>query len=149
MSLTPYFYPSALNTWDPFDVYPTSTRSLSNLRNEAVQPLAPLMSADLIESDSDYNIHVDMPGVENLQINTDNQLLTIEAERKIQHEQQSDIAHTLKRSYGKVKRRLRIPYNADVDRATAKYKDGVLTVNIPKKTEGAIQRKKLTIEWDC
>ena len=38
-------------------------------RNEAVQTLTPLMSADLIESPTDFHVHVDMPGVENLEVN--------------------------------------------------------------------------------
>lgn len=146
MSLTPYFNPTSLTTWDPYDLYPASSRSLVNLRNEAVQPLAPLMSADLIESENDFHIHIDIPGVENLQVNTDHQMLTIEADRKIRHEEQTDIAHTLERSYGKVRRRLRIPVNADVDRATAKYRDGVLTVSLPKKSEEGTKRRKLTVE---
>ncbi len=154
MSLTPYF--GGTSALDPFNndwsLWPTTfnsssvgSQSLSRLRNEAVQPLAPLMSVDFIESENDYNIHVDIPGVENLDINTDNQTLTIEADRKVAHEEDTDIAHTRERSYGKVRRRIRIPGNGDVVQATAKYKNGVLTVSIPKKPDEAGGKRKINI----
>lgn len=156
MALRPYIRPSGvLTSWeDPFydplstffdtSLVPT-TQSLSRLRNEATQPLTPLMSADLVESENDFHLHVDLPGVENLEINTDNQVLSISAERKLQHEQDTAVTHTRERSYGKVTRRLRIPANGDLDHATAKYRDGVLNVVIPKR-EQPVSGKKINIE---
>lgn len=114
---------------------------LTELRQEAVRPLAPLMSADLIESENDFHVHVDLPGAENIDINTDNNFLTITADRKVRHEIDSDIAHTVERSFGKVKRRLPIPGNADVENAKAKFRDGVLTVTFPKKAPSAPTKK--------
>jgi len=156
MALRPYFQPAgALTTWqDPFldplntffdtSLIPTS-QSLTRLRNEATQPLTPLMSADLIESENDYHLHVDLPGVENLEINTDNQILSISAERKIQHEQDTAVTHSRERSFGKVSRRIRVPLNGDLDRANAKYRDGVLNVAIPKR-EQPVSGKKINVE---
>jgi HSP20 family protein len=103
------------------------------------------MSADLVESETDFLVTVDMPGVENFEINTDNQVLTISAERKIQHERDSYITHTSERSYGKVRRRLQLPFNADADRAVASYRNGVLSVSIPKR-EPSQQAKRINIE---
>lgn len=118
--------------------------TLSRLRNEAIQPLTGLMSADLIETDSDFQVHVDMPGAENLDISVDNGVLSISAERKVSHERDTDIAHTVERSYGRVQRRVALPSNADGDRATAKYQNGVLTVTMPKKEPS--KRARLRIE---
>ena len=124
---------------------PAQQNRLQELRQEAVRPLAPLMSADLIESENDFHVHVDLPGVENIDINTDNNFLTISADRKVLHEMDSDIAHTVERSFGKVNRRLPIPRNADVDNAKAKFRDGVLTVTFPKK-EPSAPVKKLRVD---
>jgi HSP20 family protein len=121
---------------------PSGTQNrLQELRQEAIRPLAPLMSADLIESENDFHVHVDLPGVENIDINTDNNFLTITADRKVLHEIDSDVAHTVERSSGKVKRRLPIPRNADVEHAKAKFRDGVLTVTFPKKEPSAPAKK--------
>jgi HSP20 family protein len=158
MALRPYDYYSAY----PSYAYPSSElmpygwgdrdlslfaqprQELARLRNEAVQPLAPLMSADLIESENDFHVHVDLPGAENLDISVDNGMLTISAEKKIMHEKDTDITHTVERSYGKVKRRVALPPNADADRASAKYRDGVLTISMPKREPSS--RAKLRIE---
>lgn len=118
---------------------------VGGVSNEVVQPLAPLMSADLIEQENDYQIHVDIPGVENLEITTEGNYLTITADRNVKHEQDSAVAHTVERSYGKVRRRLLIPSNANADAARAQFRDGVLTVTLPK-TEPSAPPKKLTIE---
>ena len=102
-----------------------------------------LLSTDLIESDSDFHVHVDMPGVESIDIDASNGVLTISADKKIMHEIDTDIAHRVERSVGKVRRRLPLPSNADLDNATAKFVDGVLTVTVPKKSGS--QAKKLAI----
>lgn len=162
MSLTPYDsefgmvepYNPTFNRWGwgmtPFmgamsNVIPYQQNRLKSLRQEAVGPLTPLMSADLIEAENEFHVHVDLPGVENIDINTDNNFLTITADRKVLHEIDNDIAHTVERSFGKVKRRLPIPKNADVDNAKAKFRDGVLTVTFPKK-EPSASIKKLRID---
>ena len=150
MSLRPYGQSVAIT---PFgEDYESTTnrilaetsRELAKLRQQALQPLAPLMSADLIESEKDFHVHVDIPGAENLEITVDHGILTISAERKLKHEIDNDIAHTVERSHGKVKRRLSIPANVNSDHATATYKDGVLSVTMPK-TADSNKRKKLTI----
>lgn len=144
-SLGGYHAPTSdLVPWSDYSVGTERRGELARLRNEAVQPLTPLMSADLIESENDFHVHVDLPGVENLEISVDNGILSISAERKVLHEIDNDIAHTVERSYGKVKRRVVLPNNADGDRATAKYKDGVLSVSLPKKEPS--KRTKLNIE---
>lgn len=130
--------------FDDTQVLPGITRELAKLRYQTLQQLAPLMSADLIESDNDYHVHVDIPGAENLDISIDGGVLTISAERKGKHDMDNDIAHTVERSMGKVKRRLGLPRNADGDKAKATYKDGVLTVSMPKTLESR-KRVKLAI----
>eukprot|EP01039_Chlorochromonas_danica_P011065 gene11065-12324_t len=144
-SLEGYYAPANdLVPWSDYSVGTQRRGELARLRNEAVQPLAPLMSADLIESDNDFHVHIDLPGAENLEMSVDNGILSISAQRKVLHEMDNDIVHTVERSYGKVKRRVVLPSNADADRATAKYKDGVLSVSMPKKEPS--KRTKLNIE---
>jgi HSP20 family protein len=99
------------------------------------------MAADLIETDTDFHIHADLPGVENLDISVKDGHLLMKAERKITHEVDTDLVHSVERSYGKVQRQILLPENADGDKAFAKYKNGVLTVSIPKKAAGPAARK--------
>lgn len=105
----------------------------------------PLIPADLIESENDFQVYADLPGAENLDISMENGILSISAERKeVLHDKDNDIAHTVERRYGKVNRRMVLPSNAESDRATARYKDGVLSISMPKKDVS--NRKKLNIE---
>jgi HSP20 family protein len=144
-------YPAATpwSTWgggvvNPYSVMLLNNQNrLGNLNREVVQPMTQLMSADIIESETDFHVHVDMPGVENIDVQIDSGYLTIAADRRIMHERDSDIAHTVERSFGKVKRRLPLPSNADVDNARARFVDGVLTVSFPKTESSHV--KKLVI----
>lgn len=52
--------------------------------------------------------------------------------------------HHTERSHFFMKRSLRLPETADMDSASAAYKDGVLTVTVPKR-EVTVQKKKLAI----
>lgn len=97
-----------------------------------MKSLLPLTHADLIESENDYHVVVDMPGVEDLNVNIDNNYLDISAEKKKLTTTDTDIYHTTERSFGKVRRRLLLPTNINADQVQATYKDGVLRVVIPK-----------------
>ena len=150
MSLTP-FVQGFNQDWgltDPyanqFDTLTQPSRFNRGFRREISKPLAPLMAADLIETDTDFHIHADLPGVENLDISVKDGFLLMKAERKITHEVDTDLVHSFERSYGKVSRQIILPDNADGDKAAAKYKNGVLTVSIPKRVSGPAARK-LTI----
>lgn len=120
--------------------------SSERVRNEAFQPLAPLLSADLIEKENEFQFHIDIPGVENLEITAEGNYITISADRKVMHENNTDVVHTVERSYGKVRRRLLAPKNANVDEARARFVDGVLTVSMPKKEVTTSQKKQINIE---
>lgn len=139
-----------LNSWQIVDPF-RDEQSVFRLdpfkrqfRNEITKPLAPLMSADLIESENDYHVHVDLPGVEDLDISIKDRVLCMKAERKAAHEVETDVVHSFERSYGKVQRQIHLPANADVDRAQAKFRNGVLTVSFPKLPTSA-GAMKLTI----
>lgn len=49
-------------------------------------------------------------------------------------------------SYGSFSRVVNLPFDADLEKADAQYKDGILTVSVPKKEGAQAQSKKLTIQ---
>ena len=91
-------------------------KSARTLKRELIIPYSTLLSADLIESPSDYHVHADLPGVEDLNIEIVANQLIIKAERKIVHDESSHTAHSMERSYGKILRKLMIPPNADKEK---------------------------------
>lgn len=125
---------------------PNQTMAAREIRRDLLRPYSPILSADLIESDTDYHVHADLPGVEDLNIEIVGRNLIIKAERKVVHEADVDLVHSTERSYGKVQRQIMLPMNADIDRAVSKFTNGVLTVSFPKKTVTPIFSKKLQIQ---
>jgi HSP20 family protein len=108
--------------------------------------MQPSATADMIETDNDFYCTFDVPGVENIEVSTDGNILEISGERKKceKHDDANALVHRRERTFGKVSRRLTLPNSADLDKAKAKYKDGVMCVCIPKK-EGEKKRRILPI----
>jgi len=106
-------------------------------RDNLTKQFAPLLTSDLIESEKEFKVLADLPGVsaEDLEVSIESSTLVLKAERKHSHQADTDKYHSLERSYGSVQRRIRLPKTADMSLASTKLKDGVLTVTIPKLAE--------------
>ena len=133
--------------WTIFDPAMVSALPKKMDRNSA---LAPLLSADLIESPTDFHVHADLPGVDpaDLHVTIEENRLKIEAERKLVHESTTDTVHSMERSYGKVQRQFRIPKNVDMEKVTTVFKNGVLSVVFPKVEPPAPKSIKLEVKTD-
>lgn len=116
----------AMNDWFGFPQNFFDDRSWENV-----------MPADVSESDSDYTVKVDLPGMQKNQIklNYSNDVLTVAGDRKTfvdKSDKSKNLIHQ-ERSTGHVSRSFRLP-NVKVDQIHASYNDGVLTVTLPKET---------------
>lgn len=99
-------------------------------------------SSDVLESDSEVRIHMDVPGLrkEDLDIQlAENNTLVIRGERKF-GEQEGSKFHRRERFYGSFNRTFLMPSNVELDKINATFKDGVLEVVLPK-AESARARK--------
>ena len=81
-------------------------------------------------------------------MDVENDVLTLSVDRSDKKEEEKDDGgvkwHHTERSHFFMKRSLRLPETADMDHAAAAYKDGVLSVSVPKK-EVAAAKKKVAI----
>lgn len=91
-------------------------------------------SIDISENDNEFVIEVEVPGVdkENIQINMENNLLTISGERKFEEKKETKQYHRLETHYGRFSRSLSLPDNADSESVKASYENGILTITIDK-----------------
>lgn len=123
----------------------SNSNEITHLRSNFLSSFG---KSDLIETEKDYKIHVDVPGVpaEDLEVSLADKYLIIKAERKHVHQENSDKVHSMERTFGKLQRKFRIPQNADVDQVETKFKNGVLSVSIPKKAPPAETVRKLQIK---
>ncbi|TPX69571.1 hypothetical protein SpCBS45565_g02292 [Spizellomyces sp. 'palustris'] len=104
---------------------------------------------DVTETDKEYIIKADLPGLnkDEVKIHLDNDVLTIEGERKDEREDRDgDRFHIVERTFGRFRRSIRLPPDAQVDNVNAKMENGVLELDIPKNQEVREQRKKVDIQ---
>ena len=103
------------------------------------------MTIDMKETDKEYLIKVDLPGVEKdkIDISIDNNLLTISSERSNIHNQDDDNFHFSERFYGKISRSVSIPKNVDIENIFASYIDGVLNINLLKINKSSTRNVKI------
>ena len=143
--------PFGRDSWqifDPFrDEFFSTRKSVFGEANDLTKPFAPLLTSDLVETDNEFKVLADLPGVsaEDLDLSIEGNMLVMKAERKHTHEANTDKYHSLERSYGTVQRRIRLPKTADMANANTKFKDGVLTVTFPKLAELPPASTKLKI----
>ena len=88
----------------------------------------------------------ELPGVDqnDVEITLSDDVLTIRGEKKVAHENQQQNYHVMERSYGSFARSIRLPFTVNPDQVQATFKDGVLSVALPKPAE--TQRKERRIQ---
>ncbi|MDI6701069.1 MAG: Hsp20/alpha crystallin family protein [bacterium] len=91
-------------------------------------------SMDISETDKEFFVTVELPGLkkEDINLSIDNNVLTIEGERKSEKEEKGKTFHRIERSYGKFYRSVTLPKKVDEDNIKASFKDGLLNITIPK-----------------
>lgn len=96
-----------------------------------------LPAIDVSDDDQRYTITVELPGAskEDVHVELQEGMLTIRGEKKREREEKKERRRYVERSYGSFSRSFRLPPDADPDRLDASFKDGVLTVAIPKTEE--------------
>jgi HSP20 family protein len=92
---------------------------------------------DVSETENGLEIVADLPGMEkkDIQVSLEDNLLTIQGERKEEKESKEKQYHTIERSSGSFYRALRLPVEVEKDKVEAAFKDGVLTLRLPKSKE--------------
>ncbi len=121
------------------DDFPAGVRlfqdSLSRLFSEpASRPWSP--AVDILETENELVLKADLPDVDakNVGIQVENGTLTLKGERKFEQEKNGHKGyHRIERSYGSFVRAFSLPETVNVEQVKADYKNGVLTITLPKK----------------
>ena len=92
---------------------------------------------DISELEDRYEVHAELPGLskEDIKVNLEDGVLTIEGEKKRSAETNEDSYRRTERVYGKFSRSFNLGDRVSADKISAAYKDGVLTVALPKAEE--------------
>ncbi len=109
---------------------------LDSLFESPLRSWAPAL--DVHEDKDSFIVRTELPGLkrEDIEVSLHDGALIISGERKVETRQEGVEVHRQERYYGKFQRALTLPEPVAADKIKAEYKDGVLTVTLPK-TEAA------------
>ena len=90
--------------------------------------------ADITEDEKEYLIKAELPEMkkEDVKVTVENGVLIISGERKFEKEEKKKKYHRVERGYGTFMRSFALPDDADFNKVNAEFKNGVLTVHVPK-----------------
>ena len=115
-------------------------------RRDAMGVLGP--STDITETDKSVDVSVELPGMtqDDIDISLSNDAMTIRGEKKIEHEEERKGVYMSERTYGSFYRTVPLPAGVDADKAEATFKNGVLTVSLPKTAEAQAKIKHIPVK---
>lgn len=139
--------------WDPFaemqSMFAPLARSsglLPRLSTDGDVTFEWSPSADISENEKEYAIRASLPGVkkEDIKVQMQEGMITISGERKQEKEDKNEKFHRIESVYGSFTRSFGLPDNVRAEGIKSDYKDGVLTVHIPKAEKA--QAKQISVQ---
>lgn len=105
------------------------------------------LRVDIKEKDTEYLVEAEIPGVnkEDIYLKIDNDILTIAVERKEEINEEKENYIRQERKYGSFKRSFYVE-DVDQDKIKAKFKNGVLSIKLPKKESISPKENRIPIE---
>ena len=137
--LTP-FRSNYVSAYDPF-------KEMEEFERRFFGQRTPAMRTDIRETENAYILEADLPGFtrEDVHAEIKDGYLTIRAEHKSETEDKNETYLRRERSYGSFSRTFDLD-GIDADAITASFKDGVLTLELPKLTPKAEEARRLEIQ---
>jgi HSP20 family protein len=146
----------AIIRWEPLRNLVTAQSEFDRFIREAFSPVtgegevstrtwAP--PVDIYEDGDNLVLKAELPGVnpDDVEIRVEDNTLYLKGERKFEKEVKEQSYHRVERSYGTFTRTFSLPNSIDADKVTANYKDGVLTLTMPKKEEAKPKTIKINV----
>ena len=99
-------------------------------------------AADMSEDQKEIVVHAEIPGlnIKEIDVSLNGRVLTIQGERKQEREEKDKNYHRIERKYGSFSRSFELPADVDRDKVRATYKDGILTLSLPKTKEQSVKK---------
>lgn len=136
------------DNWLPFifdDMFKTDWMDNGNNGMSRIGTSVP--AVNIAEDDDSFTLEVAAPGMtkKDFNLELDNGVLTISSEVKNEEEKKENGGRFTRRefSYTSFKRAFSLPETVDPEKISAKYKEGVLVIELPKREEARVQAKRL------
>lgn len=142
----------SLSHYDPLTNLPATFRNFEDAvarmlsEPRGARPWSP--SVDIVETENDLVLKADLPDVklEDIEVRVENQTLTLKGERKFEKDESAKGYHRIERNYGTFVRSFTVPTSVDPEKVAAEYKNGVLTVKLPKKEAAKSRQVKIEVK---
>ncbi len=147
----------AIVRWEPFRDLLTTQDRFNRLFNETFSSyfgndrLAATSNwtpaVDVYETDQSVVLKVELPGVDpkDVEARVEDGTLYLKGERKFENEVKEGNYHRVERAYGSFTRTFTLPSSVDADKVAAEYKNGVLTLTLPKREEAKPRPIKINV----
>lgn len=128
---------------DFYDLFQPMSIDLKEFEDIKLSP--PL---DIVEDKDCFKIEAEMPGMseDDITVTFNDNRITIQGEKSTSKKDEKKNFVSREITYGRYERTVSLPLTADVDKATASFKKGMLWVTIPKKAQSKISSKTIKIE---
>lgn len=103
---------------------------------------------DFAEDDNAYHLTAEMPGLSDKDVNLElsGDVLTIAGEKREEKEEKEKNYHWSERRYGSFRRAIQLPQHIERDRIEANFRNGVLSVTLPKSEDAKQRQRKIEVK---
>jgi len=145
---------TSITQWDPF-------RSMSSLQDQVNRLFGSTFqghpdnstlttwgpAVDIYETENELIVKADLPEIseKDLDVRVENNTLTIRGERKFEQKVKEDNYLRVERAYGSFNRSFSLPNTVNTEAIKAEYKNGVLTVELPKRAESKPKQVRINV----
>lgn len=146
---------STMTRWEPFRGFNTLQQQVNRLfedsftrsRSSQADLATWAPAVDIFETENELVVKADLPDVQekDIDIRVKNNTLTIRGERKFTNEVHEDNYLRVERAYGTFTRSFSLPNTVNTEAIKAEYKNGVLSVRMPKREESKPKQIKISV----
>jgi HSP20 family protein len=145
---------NSITRWDPFRNLSSLQEQVNRLfdstfqgpsENSALTSWAP--AVDIYETENELVLKADLPDIneKDLDVRVENNMLTIRGERKFEQKVKEENFLRVERAYGSFTRSFSLPNTVSTEAIKAEYKNGTLTVEMPKRAESKPKQVKVQV----
>ena len=102
---------------------------------------------DLDETDDAYVVKAELPGVEekDFEVTLEEDALVLAGEKRVEHTEEGEGRRYVESGSGRFERRIALPVEVDAEKVKAAYKNGVVTITLPKLPEAKPQTRSIPV----
>lgn len=145
---------NTLSRWEPFRGISSLQEQVNRLfenrfascaEEQTLTAWAP--AVDVYETENELVIKADLPEIseKELDVRVENNMLTIRGERKFEQKVKEENYLRMERAYGSFSRSFSLPNTVNTEAVKAEYKEGVLTLTLPKRAELKPKQVKINV----